>query len=434
MRRLSLILQVNCIGWLGFVLLALCSDVAYGQVSADSIPVAETRQLLTWLAANERRGRVNYTMEQVQVAGFIADYFRQNGLKPFSETGGYFHAFAPTDRPDRGPLQVHDLLWNGKRLQQGQFFTNAPLPLDQDSILQTYTIIRMDRPGVTDSLEASMGIEKPLLLWWPTDESLSALDTDTLRKLARLNTAPVLMVADQRPPKGIRLLGNRDYIGSVLHNVIAVLPGRSRRDEAVVFSAHYDHIGTDERTGRQGLYNGANDNASGVTAILQLAKYYAMKGPQERTLIFICFAGEELGMLGSRALTENISPGEIAAVVNVEMIAQHGTAGKRAFFITGTETSSLPEIMARNLTGTGIRIFADPGRGKMLFERSDNFPFYEKGIPAHTIMCSDDTDPCYHLPCDDVKGVDMSNMNLVIRAIATSVESIVQGRDRPQLK
>ncbi len=80
-------LQVNCTRWLGFAFLTVCGSIAYGQVSADSIPVAETRQLLTWLAANERRGRVNYTMEQVQVAAFIADYFRQNGLKPFSETG-----------------------------------------------------------------------------------------------------------------------------------------------------------------------------------------------------------------------------------------------------------------------------------------------------------------------------------------------------------
>lgn len=420
--------------WLGIVLPWLFGGFVRGQVSADSIPVSETRQLLTWLSANERRGRVNYSMEQVQVAAFIADYFRQNGLKPFSENGGYLHAFATNDRPAKGPLPVHDLLWNGKRLNPEQFFTNDLLPLDRDSILQTHAIVRMDRTGVTDSLEASMGIERPLLLWWPTDESLSAMDTDTLRVLSRLNTAPVLMVADPRPPTSVRLLGNRDYIGSVLHNVIAVLPGKSKREEAVIFSAHYDHIGVDERTGRQGLFNGANDNASGVTAVLQLAKYYAMKGPQERTLIFICFAGEELGLLGSKALAENVSGREIAAVVNVEMIAQHGTVGRRAFFITGTETSSLPEIMARNLAGTGIRIYPDPGRGKMLFERSDNFPFFEKGIPAHTIMCSDDTDPCYHLPCDDAKGVDMSNMNLVIRAIATSVESIVQGRDRPGLK
>lgn len=412
----------------------LVCEITRGQVSADSITVAETRQLLSWLAANERKGRANYSMEQLQVAAFLADYFKQCGLKPFSATGDYFQAFAPSDRPVKGPLQMRDLLWNGKRVQQAQFYTNDQLPLDLDSVMQQYLLLRMDRPGVIDSLENSMGTETPMLLWWPVETSLAALDTDTLRELARLNPAPVLMVADPQPPASVRLLGNRDYIGSVLHNVIAILPGRSRRDEAVIFSAHYDHIGTDLRSGRQGLFNGANDNASGVTAVLQLAKYYAMQGPQERTLIFICFAGEELGMLGSKALASTVSPAEITAVVNVEMIAQHGAVGKLAFFVTGPDKSTLPEIMARSLLGTGIRVYPDPGRGNMLFERSDNFPFFEKGIPAHSIMCSDDSDPCYHLPCDDVKGVDIANMNLVIRSIPVAVASIVQGRDRPQLK
>jgi hypothetical protein len=418
----------------GILALLLSCGIVRGQVSADSIPVSETGQLLTWLAENERKGRANYTKEQVEVAAFIADYFRQCGLKPFSEAWGFFHAFAVTDRPLKAPLQIHDLLWNGKRLQSGQFFTNEPLPLDRDSVLQHYTLLRMDRPGAVDSLEESMDTERSLLLWWPTDESLSALDTDTLRALATLNPANVIMVADPRPPNSVRLLGNRDYVASVLHNVIAVLPGKSMRQEAVIFSAHYDHIGTDVRTGRQGLFNGANDNASGVTAVLQLAKYYAMRGPQERTLIFICFAGEELGLLGSKLLSQKTDPAGIAAMINVEMIAQHGAVGKRAFFFTGPGKSTLPEIMARNLLGTGVKIYPDRGRGNMLFERSDNFPFFERGIPAHSIMCSDDSDPCYHLPCDDVKGVDIVNMNLVIRAISTSVESIVQGRDRPQLK
>ena len=418
----------------GFFVLAISSGLARGQVSADSFPVTETRQLLTWLAANERRGRVNHTMEQVEVAAFIADYFQKCGLRPFSEAWGYTQAFSTPTRRAKGPFPMHDLLWNGRRLQTEQFFTNESLPLDRDSILQHYTLLRMDRPGVVDSLEASMDADKSLLLWWPTGETLSALDTDTLRALASLNPARVIMVADPMPPARVRLLGNRDYVGSVLHNVIAVLPGKSKRNEAVIFSAHYDHIGTDVRSGRRGLYNGANDNASGVTAVLQLAKYYAMKGPQERTLIFICFAGEELGLLGSKSLAENIDPAGIAAMINVEMIAQYGAVGKRAFFVTGPDKSDLPGIMARNLSGTGIHVFPDPGRGYMLFERSDNFPFFEKGIPAHSIMCSDDTDPCYHLPCDDVKGVDMANMNLVIRAIASGVESIVQGRDRPGLK
>ena len=74
--------------------------------------------------------------------------------------------------------------------------------------------------------------------------------------------------------------------------------------------------------------------------------------------------------------------------------------------------------------------FLDSGIGN-LFERSDNFPFALKGIPAHTIMCSDDSDPCYHKTCDDFKTIDIKNMTTIIRAIAQGSQSIIDVRDTP---
>lgn len=413
--------------------LCLLAGTLRGQIRNDTIDEAETKRLLTWLAADERKGRVNYTVEQNQAAAFIADYFRQCGLQPFSAEQGYVHAFATEERSVPNPVQVHDLLWNGKRLFSDQYFCNNPLPMDREDVLSEYTLVRMDSPETIDSLETHISPDKPLLLWWSRERSLEGLDIDTLRALAMLNPQPVLMVADPRPPTSVRLLGNRDYIGSVLHNVVAVLPGRSRKKEAVIFSAHYDHIERDERNGLRGLYNGANDNASGVTAVLQLARYYAMRGPQERTLMFICFAGEELGLLGSSILAEKISASKVAAMVNIEMIGQHQSVGKNAFFVTGQEKSNLKHILSENLGGTGFRVLPDPGYGDRLFERSDNLPFFNKGIVAHSLMCSDDSDPCYHRPCDDAKRVDIGNMTRVIRAIARGMESTVQGLDTPRL-
>jgi hypothetical protein len=419
---------------IAYLFLSILAGTLHGQVRNDTIDEAETKRLLTWLADDARKGRVNYTVEQVQAAAFIADYFRQCGLRPFSREQGYVHAFSTEDRPPPNPVQVFDLLWNGRRLKPHQYFSNEELPIDREDVLSSFTLVRVDNPQTVDSLESFISADRPLLLWWPMASSLDGLDIDTLRALAMLNPQPILMVADPRAPTRVRLLGNRDYIGSVLHNVVAVLPGRSRKDEAVIFSAHYDHVSKDVRNNSLGLFNGANDNASGVTAVLQLARYYAMRGPQERTLIFVCFAGEEIGLLGSRMMAEKIVPEKIAAVINMEMIGQHQSAGKDAFFVTGHHKSNLKQILAENLAGTGFHVLPDPGSGKSLFERSDNLPFFEKGIVAHTLMCSDDTDPCYHRPCDDAKRVDVANMTGVIRAIARSVEPIVQGLATPRLK
>ena len=70
----------------------------------------------------------------------------------------------------------------------------------------------------------------------------------------------------------------------------------------------------------------------------------------------------------------------------------------------------------------------------ILFQRSDNYPFFLKGIPAHSIMCSDDTDPCYHKPCDDASRIDFENMARIINAIAKSCQTLISGEDTPKLR
>ncbi len=83
-----------------------------------------------------------------------------------------------------------------------------------------------------------------------------------------------------------------------LLNVIGVLEGKFKRSEAIIFCAHYDHVGIENRE----VYNGANDNASGVTALIVLAEYFSKRKDNERTIIFCGFSGEELGLFGSSAL------------------------------------------------------------------------------------------------------------------------------------
>ena len=214
-----------------------------------------------------------------------------------------------------------------------------------------------------------------------------------------------------------------------LYNLVAVLPGKSIPGEAIIFSAHYDHI---REFG--GIYNGANDNASGTAAVLALAQYFALRNDNARTLIFCLFAGEELGLLGSKAFVEHVNPDSIVAVLNIEMIGLTNATGKNGFFVTGPGHSGVYDILKKNVKNTGskFRVIALKNDRTNLYERSDNYPFALKGIPAHSIMCSDDDEACYHQPCDDFRHIKIENMTNVIRAIAIGASTMISGIDTPE--
>ncbi len=216
----------------------------------------------------------------------------------------------------------------------------------------------------------------------------------------------------------------------VLLNVIGVLPGKTKANEAIIFSAHYDHVGV-EKGGRDSVFNGANDNASGTTALLTLMQYYAQQNNNERTLIFCAFAGEEIGLTGSNVLSQVINPQSVKALINIEMIGRHGAVGRNSFFITGAGKSNLAAHFRKVLKGKLIRIRPEPSGEKELFMRSDNFPFALKGIPAHTIMCSDDDDGCYHATCDEVERIDVPNMTEIIKALVLCSRSLIDGSFTP---
>lgn len=217
-----------------------------------------------------------------------------------------------------------------------------------------------------------------------------------------------------------------------LYNVVAILPGRSRPNETIVFSAHYDHLGMTRQKNKNNadlILNGANDDASGTTAMLVLAQYFAARKDNERTLMFCAFAGEELGLEGSADFIKYIQPKNIVADINLEMIGIP-QFGDRTVFITGADRSKLGKLLQTNLQANGLKIIPEPDPiDKELFFRSDNFNFYSQKIPAHTIMGSDDGDECYHRPCDEVSRIDIPNMTAIIRAIALSVTQLVNGEE-----
>ncbi len=218
------------------------------------------------------------------------------------------------------------------------------------------------------------------------------------------------------------------------NNVIGVLPGKSKPDEFVVFSAHYDHLGISEtEKGTDKIYNGANDDASGTTAVIALAKYFKELGANERTLIFVAFTGEETGGFGSKYFSEQMNPDQVVAMFNIEMIGTESKWGKNSAYITGFEKSDFGTILQKNLTGSQFNFNPDPYPSENLFYRSDNARLAALGVPAHTISTSKmDVEPNYHQLSDEVATLDLENMTEIIKSIAVSSQSIINGTDTPQ--
>ncbi|AEW01962.1 hypothetical protein A4D02_08115 [Niastella koreensis] len=234
----------------------------------------------------------------------------------------------------------------------------------------------------------------------------------------------------------------------VAYNVIGVLPGTSKAKEVIVFSAHLDHIGTKKysihyQLSEKGnpeetddIYNGANDNASGISGLIHLARYFAQRPNRERTILFIAFSGEEEGLLGSKELVKRLDTKAIKAVINMDMIGRPIAADKKYPYITGDKHSNLIKLLNEKLIELaptyGSNFFkGDPFPKDHLYMRSDNYSFARENIPAHTIMCTSPHDMFYHSLNDEVETLDYPFMAEVVKAIALAAEGLVNGSDTP---
>jgi Zn-dependent M28 family amino/carboxypeptidase len=216
-------------------------------------------------------------------------------------------------------------------------------------------------------------------------------------------------------------------------NVVAVLPGKSRKNEIVVFSGHYDHLGVGKpNAAGDSIYNGANDDASGTTAVVMLADYFAKLKNNERTLMFVAFTAEETGGYGSQYFSKQLNADKVVAMFNLEMIGTESKWGKNSAYITGYKKSDFGKILQSNLSGSAFRFEPDPYPKENLFYRSDNATLAALGVPAHTISTSKmDNEPTYHKQTDDIASIDINNMTEIIKAIALSSKTIISGKDTP---
>lgn len=241
----------------------------------------------------------------------------------------------------------------------------------------------------------------------------------------------VMALTDVKSVKSLNVQVKNTLETKSLNNVAGQITG-NRPNEIVLFSAHYDHLGI-RGDGEDKIYNGANDDASGTTAVMTLAKYFKDTGKKpERTIMFVAFTAEESGGFGSRHFSQKLNPDEIVAMFNIEMIGTAAKEGTNSAWITGFDKSSFGELLQKAVEGTDYKFYADPYPTQNLFYRSDNATLARLGVPAHSISTTQiDVDPYYHQASDEVETIDLDHMTNTIRALAAAAVRMISGEDTP---
>lgn len=391
------------------------------------INIINIEKTINFLASDEMRGRKVYSPEIDKAAGFIAAEFKSAGLQSL-DGQGFLQSFSMIDAKQEKLIAKS----GGMELAPKNVLVITARP--ELAITGKEMLVREIKAGdnLFGAVMRLIGENKNLLV--NVDESFA----DRFPRIASLKRnffktdAAVVFVLGNADANDFSLSASHTITERKLANVVGVLPGKKLKDEYVIFSAHYDHIGVGEPEKGDSIYNGANDDASGTTAVIELAKYFKAKAGNERTLIFAAFTAEEVGGFGSQYFSRQLMPDKVMAMFNIEMIGTDSKWGKNSAYITGYEKTSMGEILQKNLQGSAFTFHPDPYPDQQLFYRSDNATLAMLGVPAHTISTSKmDNEPNYHRVTDEVKTLDLANMTQIIKSIAVSAQTIVSGKDTP---
>lgn len=415
------------------LLAVVCLSCTAQKKTQQPAAIDDVQRIIKTLSADDMMGRAAFTPGAEKAASFIENEFRKIGLQPMPGQTGFRQNFSVTKfRTDSVEVKV-----NGRTVGRDSIFVLTDRPSIQwntnpkaisvkggESLYAKYEEISKADGEVLVLVDTSLAKEFSTIQHY-LQKGRTVIEPNT-----RLAAVFVLTVEEDKD-YSVNMQNTAET--SPLFNVAGVIPGKSRPKEIVIFSAHYDHIGILPPVDGDSIANGADDDASGVTGVISLAKHFSRLNNNERTLMFVAFAAEELGMIGSKYFSRKLNPEEVVAMFNMEMIGKESKFGKNAAFITGFERSDFGKILQKNLAGTDFSFHPDPYPQLKLFYRSDNATLAALGVPAHTISTDQiDKDKYYHTVDDEYQTLDVANIKSTIQAIALSSRTIVSGEDTPQ--
>lgn len=397
------------------------------EISRDKVS-----RIIQTLSSDEMKGRHALSSEINKAADFISAEFNNIGLQTLPQLGDYRQSFTIYSiSVDSARISI-----DGNLLTDNDFFAL----MDTDSINWNQDKVSVHTIDSGDKFRRSFDEYRN-----DDEHSLIIIDQDHSERFHRYrkyfsrpqnkfqlgNARNDLFILYNGPAQTFSASISSRVSEKELQNIAGMIEG-NRSDEIILFAAHYDHIGVMRTVDGDSIGNGANDNASGTTAVIELARYFKAMPKPERTLYFVTFTGEELGSVGSKYFARHINPEEILAMFNIEMIGKSSIDNPNSAWVTGYDRSTFGELLQQSLTDSSFTFYPDPYTNRNLFYRSDNIPLARKGIPAHTISTTPiEMDDDYHTVDDEYSTINIPHLTNTIRAIARSAESMIAGTATP---
>jgi hypothetical protein len=403
--------------------------------TAEIIPSEQVIKDITYLASDDLKGRASFSPEIDKAANYIAKRFAEIGLQPLNN-----ESFLQTFTVSQIQPNTLSVNLNGKQISpKNTAIASTIEKLEWDNnVAQVHIINKDDDMRTALSKLNQQGGQHLVVIDNSHKKTFKAYQGYFNRGLTKLSLehsgALVLVLRDDNSVESkieqYKVSASATITQQTLTNVVGVLPGKQSPEDIVLYSSHYDHLGVTE-DGKQ-IYNGADDDASGTTAVLNLAQFFANKGDNKRSLMFSAFTAEEIGGFGSKYFSQQLNPDHVVAMINIEMIGKPSKFGAGTIWMTGMERSNLGELLNKNLVEINTQIYQDPYPEQGLFYRSDNATLARLGVPAHSFSSTQlDKDQHYHKVTDDINSLDLSSMHKVIETLATATQPLVDGLATP---
>ena len=433
------------------------------------------RAHMEFLASDALRGRGSASPDEFIAATYVGSDLRQYGIDPAGDDGGYIQRAQLLTRVVNGPPQLtFTITGNGTPSREAAWKHGSEIlvlhmsqpevsgPLQKIDLaggeqkVKSGAIVflkakegKNPRASMIAAIQAgAAGVlvsEYPSIRehWQESSRQLPQLPSQLKGTAeAGLGEGYNLVVVSQSSVPTLEQLAEGTTIrlaaptttseNSYTWNAIGILRGTdpTLQHAAVLLSAHLDHLGIGEPVKGDNIYNGADDDASGTTAVLELARALGVGSRPRRTVIFALFGSEETGGLGSSYFREHppIPLKDIAANLEFEMIGRPDPALKpNTVWLSGWERSNLGPVLASH----GAHLAGDPHPDQNFFARSDNYVLAKKGVVAQTVS-SFGLHSDYHQPSDDLAHIDFKHMTWAIESLLRPVQWLVNSDFKPK--
>ena len=410
---------------------------------------------MEFLASDALNGRASGTRDEWIAVTYVAAQLRRWGLEPMGEDGGYVQTIQ-IERPELGAppvLTIGDRHYtHGKEITVSAmsapviagaiatFDAGAPAPRGSVIVVPEMTreassgvsavaliLARSNGCGAVRTQAGALPRVAPRTVGAPaaaSRPSCVALDPETYAAAEKLMAGT--KVSLEGPVKNVQTTNTWNAVGR--------LTGSDPRQaqQMILLSAHIDHLGTGRGqavAGRDTIYNGADDDASGSVAVLELAQAMAAGPRPRRTIIFAWFGSEEVGGTGSRYFADKpvVPLDGIVANLQFEMIGRpDAKVPPHTLWLTGYERSNLGPELARR----GAKLVQDPHPEQSFFTRSDNIQFARRGVVAHTVS-SFGLHKDYHQASDEIGTIDFAHMTDAIRSMLDPIRWLADSDFKP---